>query len=326
MEAVRSACEQWSRDVGDRWNRFWFSPTAPESLAAVRIVAGVAVLYLLLSFLPDLITWFGPSGLMPTNAVQRTASATAPGLPSDGSPVYRWSYFYLVDSPPALWTLHGLAMVIALAFTFGWATRITSVLTLVVVLSYIHRSPATAGQFEALLAPLLFYLCLAPCGRCWSIDRWRAVRRGNSPAGASVAANIAIRLVQVHLSFFYLTLAFTKLGGEVWWAGEAVWWLVARTDTRLVDWSFLHGYPVLINLWSHFIVAFELLFGLLIWNRYGRPVLLMLSVVHWFMLVLVTGLPAYGALVCLMGVAFIPSTTLSNAAAAVFGRSSPAVP
>jgi hypothetical protein len=97
---------------------------------------------------------------------------------------------------------------------------------------------------------------------------------------------------------------------QPWWSGIAVWQLMGRPESRLVDLTgWFDGDDVgprlyALNLWTHAIVAFELAFGLLIWNRAARPLLLGLSVLMWSSLALILGDPAFCAIMLIAGLAF----------------------
>src|SRR6185369_10852111 len=106
-----------------------------------------------------------------------------------------------------LWTLHALGFLVLLAMTVGLFTRLSSVLSLVVVLSYVHRAPMISGPLEPVLTMLILYLCLGPAGRFYSLDRWFGLVKPVAAAGAPTGeafwtANLAIRLIQVHLAGF----------------------------------------------------------------------------------------------------------------------------
>ena len=62
---------------------------------------------------------------------------------------------------------------------------------------------------------------------------------------------------------------------------------------------------MLVNLWTHAVVAYSLLFGILIWPRVLRPLLLTLGVLIWLPLALVTGLLAYAAIMLVAGTVFV---------------------
>jgi uncharacterized membrane protein YphA (DoxX/SURF4 family) len=323
MNAIARYFQELAERFGSGWNRFWFTPVDPIGLCLVRALTGMMSLWFILSFTPDLITWMGPDGLLPIDTVRQL---TVDDRGWNG----RASYLYFVDEPGLLWGVHLVAIAIAATFTLGLATRITSVVTLAIVLSYIHRMPMVTGPFEPVLSFMLFYLCLAPCGQAISLDAWlkRSRRdeskdRKESEGPLSLAAGIVQRLMQVHVAALFVMMGLTKLGGsDTWWVGEAVWWLIAHSESRLVDWTFLHRWPYLINLWTLSIVAFELLYGLLIWNRLARPLLIAFSILHWLLIGLVTGLLSYAAMMIIVNVAFVSPTWLRS----LFTRPSAASP
>ena len=125
----------------------------------------------------------------------------------------------------------------------------------------------------------------------------------------SVAANISVRMMQVHISALYLMMGLTKLAGETWWRGDAIWWLAASTESRLWDLTFLHRFPLLINFWTHAVVAFELLFAILIWNRLVRPLLLWIGLVMWLSLAMVTGQVSFCVMMLIANLCFVPAHT-----------------
>ena len=272
---------------------------------------GLAAFYLVVSYTADLVVWFGPEGLLPVEVVRQLTGVSRAG-PFEAQPAaVRWSFLFLADSKGLLWCAHGVSLLVTLAFALGLFSRVTAVLSLAVVLSYVHRAPMITGPFESVLTMLLFYLCWAPCGARWSVDRWLAERKSpdaqSREVTLSIGANISQRLMQVHLSALYLLMGMSMLAGEVWWAGEAVWWLVARGESRLIDLTFLDRHLLVINLWTHAVVLFPLAFGVFIWNSLARPLLLVLSLLLWVPLALVTGLVSYCGLMLIAGLCFLPA-------------------
>jgi hypothetical protein len=272
------------------------------------VLVGLAALYYHVSFFGSLGRWFGPGGLLPIEIVQQLYGPAA----------WRISPLLWTDSPTALWVFQLAGFVVLAALAVGICCRVTSVLALLVVLSYAHRAPLLIGAFEPVLSMLLLYLCLAPSGEYLSVDRWWRARRGSLPDRLpSVAANVSLRLIQVHLAGFYVLMGLSMLAAQAWWKGEALWWLIARTETRLVDLTWLHQHPFAINLWTHATVTLTLVFGVLVWNRLARPLLLGLTVVFWVPLALVTGLLAFFTLLVIADVAFLDPETLRRWLAAV---------
>lgn len=295
MPGAAAYCRKLTTAVGVAWNRFWFTPHDPAILCVLRILVGCAAFYYVASFTPDLTLWFGTRGVLPIESVRE--------LTND----FHWSYLNHIHDDRTLWVVHVLALVVLGALVVGWWTPVAAALSLVVVLSYIHRAPMLAGQFEALLGFLLLYLCVGPCGRRYSLDQWLMARRGRPTAAPtpSVAAAISTRLMQVHLALLYAVAGLTKVAGETWWAGEAVWWLIAHRESRLIDLTFLHEWPFVINIWTHAILTFELAFAILIWNRLARPLLLVVAVGMWASLALISGLVGFCGLMIVANLCFV---------------------
>ena len=316
MNQPRTYFSELAEGIGGHWNRFWFRGVDPFPLAVLRIAVGLVAFWYFATFTFDLVRWFGPFGILPNAVVREITGAADAAMalgPQQG--VYRFSLLQLGDSPAYLWTIHLAGLASALLLTIGCWTRWANLLTLVILLSYVHRGPMLTGQLEPILSMLLLYLCIGPSGVAFSVDHRRARRRaGDSDRGAtrSVAANISLRLIQIHLVGFYLVMGLSKLGSEVWWVGEAVWLLIASSHSRLVDLTFLNDSPYVLNLWTHAIVLFELSYAVLIWNRLARPLLIVASIIIWGSLAIVTGLLAYCALMVMANTAFIPAESLRD--------------
>lgn len=301
-----------SESLGRGWNRFWFTPSDAYTLSVLRIVLGLTATFYLLSHTADLVRWFGPRGMLSVETVRSVTAAMESAGPRPDSEFALWSYLNHVESPGMLRVLHFGAIGVTLLLTCGAFSRVTCIATFVIVVSYAHRGPLIAGHLEPVLSMLLLYLCLAPSGAYLSIDARLARRRENKAApGVNFATTISQRLMQVHLAAFYLMMVLNKLGySPSWWTGDAVWWLAAKTDSRLIDWTFLASMPDLMNLWCHALVLFELSFPLLIWNRLARPLLLGASLVAWGSLALLTGLLEFCTLMALAGIVYLPADSM----------------
>ncbi len=288
----RTLCDRF----GDGWNRFWFTPSDPFVLGPIRFFTGAILLYLHATLTPDLVRLFGAGGWLPTSAVAQLEGTLRP------------SYLNFLSTPTELWVAHALGGLVLLLFTVGLFTRVTSVLSLIVLLSTVHRAPMLTSQVEQVLAYLVAYLCLAPAGASWSLDalfrRKRAPDLLRTASSLCVAATIAVRLIQVHTAIVYGVMGLSQLMGA-WWASMGIWWLAARPESRLVDLTGWH--PYLFQVWDYATVLFELAFAVLVWNRLARPLLLALSVPIWLGLALVTGAVPLALAMLVAGLAYVPS-------------------
>jgi hypothetical protein len=270
----------------------------------MRLLVGLIVVYLHTTLSLDLVALFGPDGLLPAAEIAPLEGRT-------------FSYLNYLSTPGELWTAHLAGLVILVLFTAGLWTRWTTILALVVFLSDINRAPMITSLTEPIVAMVMLYLCLAPCGRRFSLDalleRRRArltVKPGESPSPLSTMATIATRLIQVHLALWVAMMGFSKLGGEVWWLGTAVWWLATRPDSRLVDVTGLYRYPMLIDAWTHAIVLVELAFPVLVWVPLARPLMIALGLVVWASVGLLTGDVPFALMMGAASLSFVPPSAL----------------
>lgn len=302
MAGPRRYLRDLSQHAAAAWTRFWLEPSDAYDLCLLRILIGALAVVWQVSYAPDLTRWFGADGWLASSAVQRLLNSQTGtvGL-HDGS------YLFWISDSRWLWTLHLLGTLVLVALTLGFYTRLASVASLIVLVSYIHRAPLLTGPMEPVLTMMVAYLCLAPAGRYLSLDsRWRAADA--SAVQPSAWATVARRLIQVHLVLVYLVMGLTKLGGETWWYGEAVWWLAAQPDSQWFDPSVLRAHPILLNFWTQGIVIAELSFAVFIWNDWLRPLMLVLSAVIWITVALATGYVGLAAVMMVANLAFVPAT------------------
>jgi hypothetical protein len=122
--------------------------------------------------------------------------------------------------------------------------------------------------------------------------------------------------MQVHLVLIYGAMLIAQLQGAAWWQGTAVWWLMARPDSRLVDLTGLShmglAFEYLVNFLTHAIVLYELCFVFLIWNPLARPILLVLGVLMWTGLALIGGSVSFAVVMLVANLAFLTPQTLRN--------------
>jgi hypothetical protein len=284
MSAITNYCERLTTGLGEGWNRFWFTPSDPYPLGLIRLLTGCLATFLHLTLLPDVVRLFATGGWLSREVVDRlTVRGPTP------------SYLDFFPSSTEIIVVHLAGLAVLILFTLGLWSRLTSVLALIVILSDVHRGAMLTSQFEPVLTMVLCYLCLGPSGASWSLDRLMALRRATTPMARAAAetcrpcwsATVSIRLIQVHLAMLMATMGMAKLFGATWWQGLAIWWLVSRPESRLVDLTGLGEY--LINFWTHTVVAVELGFAIFVWFPLLRPLVLALAALVWVSLALITG-------------------------------------
>ena len=85
----------WLKSIADGWNHFWFTPSDPATLGAIRICAGAMLFYTHLVWGLDLDAFFGAHSWVTADAAEQIQGGS-----------WAFSYFWWIESPAALWAVH----------------------------------------------------------------------------------------------------------------------------------------------------------------------------------------------------------------------------
>jgi hypothetical protein len=307
-----AAIRDYSGEVVSGWNRFWFSPQDPATLSLIRICAGAMLLYTHLVWSLDLMAFFGPDGWLPEYVVSQQLEGR-----------YIWSFFWLVDSAAGVWAIHIGSLIVFALLTVGYQSRIVAVLAFVAAVSYTGRAPAALFGLDKINCMLAMYLMIGPSGARYSIDRWLARRRaggGLDDPPPSVSANLAIRLIQLHMCIIYLFSGLGKLQGVAWWDGTAVWMAHANLEYQSLDMTWLAGWPKLIAFMTHATVFWELFYVALIWHRLWRPFMLFGAIVVHGGIAVALGMITFGLVMLIGNLAFVSPRLVRSIIDPIFAR------
>ena len=289
------------------WTDFWFSAISPCGLHGLRVLTGLLLLAWALPFAGQIEAMFSLQGWMDAQAYRQASRLT------DGAPVpIDWSLFYLAgDNLGVVQALYWAGIVVFFLFTLGIASRLTGVLSWVMVVS-LMANPAIRFEADYLLSILTFYLMVGYLlyGQ-WNgkpgvaarllgpRDAWVWHRDTDEPR-PSYAANLVARFLQVHFALIVVTSALHKLQFGSWWSGVAFWYPLhspfrateeqLRTLTGMRD-----GYLFVLSLAQYLVLAWQLTFPLFAW-RTGkwRWVLLGGGMVGWIGTIYVYQAPLFG--------------------------------
>jgi uncharacterized membrane protein YphA (DoxX/SURF4 family) len=293
--AVRRNVNSWAQDIWKSWDAFLFSPTDPATLGLIRILAGAMLLYTHFVWTLDLEGFFGAKAWLSNDFVHRYHDSP-----------FGWSHLYWIDSNTILWVVHLLSLGVFACLMVGFRSRTASVLAFLLTVSYAHRAGGALFGLDQINGFLALYLMVGPCGNAFSVDSW--LRRTSSRAmpGPSVSANIAIRLIQIHLCIVYLFAGLGKLLGESWWDGTALWGALANQEYQTLDMTWMAGSIVFINIITHVTLVWEVSYSVLIWNRLTRPVMLLLAIPLHMGIAICMGMVTFGLVMLIANLAFIP--------------------
>lgn len=282
----------------DRWRQFWFSPQPMTTLGLVRIAFGLLMICWTFSLLPDLLTFFGPNGVV----------QSAPSVR------YAWGLLHIFTSERAAIVVWVVLLAAAIALTVGWHSRLAALVVFVVVMSFERRNIFVFNSGDVVLRIEALYLVLAPSGAALSLDR---LRTAGSFWSAQVRAPWVLRLMQVQLSLIYLSTVHDKLTGTTWNQGTAVSYALRLSDLAAVPVPhWLSTNPELMNLATWGTLVLELSLGVLVWNRRVRPWILTAGVLMHLIFVVTLAVAFFSFGMYVLYLAFLPT----EAADRVVGR------
>ena len=221
---IASLVADYSRNLGQAaskgWDRFWFTPSRPETLALIRILAGAMIFYTHGVWSLELSGFLGAEGRLSEDFNHLFHQSP-----------FAWSLLNGISSAGVLWGVHLVGLLLIALFTLGFMTRVTSILTFLITVSYVHRAAGALFGLDQINTMLAMYLMLGDCGGAYSLDcRWGL--RHQRCRLPRVDTTIATRLIQVHMCIIYLFAGLGKLQGATWWEGQASGWRWPTRNTR----------------------------------------------------------------------------------------------
>jgi hypothetical protein len=309
-----AAVRDYLAETWDAWSEFWFAPSSPTTLSAIRVLAGAMLLYTHLVWSMGLVQFFGDDGWLPKTLYQQMLDG--PSNPNSPTPPEMhissvWTHFNYVQSPKLMWTIHIVALIVFFLLTVGLFSRVMAILAFLFAVSYANRiTPGAYFGLDKINCMLAMYLMVGPCGARYSIDRLWRLRRGNSEVPATSSANLAIRLIQVHMCIIYLFSGIAKIAGVQWEMGEATWLSFDLAEYRSLDMTWMLRHQLLMNLMTHLTVFWELTYAALIWPALTRPWVLLMAIFVHGGIALFLGMPTFGLVMLIGNLAFVSPKTV----------------
>ena len=287
------------------WDVFWFTPARPETLASIRILTGAMLTYVHVIWLSQIQSFMGSGAWINLETIRM--------LHQDK---WSWSWLHWIDSP-ALLILHQVVAILAsLAMTFGAATRISTVLAWWLTLMVCHRMTGALFGLDQTVMMLTMYLMWSNCGSCWSIDAKIAQRKGGNwlfpLAQPTINNNVVTRLIQLHLCIIYLFGGLSKLRGEMWWDGSAMWFSIVNYEYQSLNLTWLGHFPFVISLITTVTVLWETFYIALVWPKLTRPVVLAMAVFVHGGICVGLGMWTFGAIMIVANISFLRPDLVSG--------------
>lgn len=250
------------------WNEFFYSEVPVDGLCYFRFFLG---LIMLATFMQDMVFaefWWGDSGIQPLNYASAQLNFFHLNL-----------FEVLPNSPLSLTLLLILQVILLIFFTLGFKTKITSIILLVTTLTFHQRNMLILNSADLLLRLFLFYMVFAPCANKFSLDSYFAKKKG-----LRLKENVSawtLRLIQLQISFVYISTFVAKSKGALWLDGSAVYYATRLEDlTRFYFPIILDTYfTIKVLTWSTLLIEFSL--GFLVWiKEFTKPIIILGILFH----------------------------------------------
>ena len=135
----------------------------------------------------------------------------------------------------------------------------------------------------------MLLLSMSSCGKVWSVDRWLAVRRGQTWSETGPAW--PRRLIQILIGVIYLAAAATKLHTPTFFTGDQLrFWLLTNVNMDNPFGEYLSQYPGMILVMVYVTIFWEIVFLFTCWKGVGRAINLSLGLVFHVMTIFTLGL------------------------------------
>lgn len=180
-----------------------------RSLAVLRIVLALTVLFDLISRATNLRVHYSDAGILPRRVLI--------------DQIDRWqvSLALMNDTTFFQAVLFGVAVLASLAMLVGYRTRLMVIVVWVLMLSIQVRNPFVNSSADDLLRLLLFWSMFLPLGAYWSVDCLRTTRLQPSPKRILSLATAGLFL---QIAFVYWFTVYLKTGPEWRVDGSALYY------------------------------------------------------------------------------------------------------
>jgi hypothetical protein len=136
-----------------------------------------------------------------------------------------------------------------------------------------------------------------------------------------ISANFVIRLLQIHLCFIYGASGLSKLQGQSWWRGTAIWGTLANFEFAPMQFQWYNDvlrllslnrtfWEVFMTLGAFFTLFFEVGYPFLIWYPRTRWLMLFMAVILHGLIGLFMGLKTFSLMMLTMNLALLPPATI----------------
>jgi hypothetical protein len=224
-----------------------------RSLAALRIVLALTVLFDLASRATNLAVHYSDGGILPRR------------VQSEKIDPWLFSLNFINGTAEFQWALFAVAALAAVAMLIGYRTRLMVVIVWLLVMSIQWRNYLVGYSADELLRLLLFWSMFLPLGACWSVDRLR----GAVPDPPSTRVlSVATAGLFLQIAFVYWFTALLKTGPEWRVDGTALYYALSAKQIVTPIGAYLLQFPDVLKVLTFGTLVVEIVAPLLLFSPF----------------------------------------------------------
>jgi hypothetical protein len=273
-------------------------------MALIRIGVACIFLSMLVLLFDDSGTWYGANNQ--SIVAFETARLFLPSTPHISL------LTFVEPSSTILISLLAAGFCAGLALLVGWHSRVSAIISFVVIQSLLRRNPFVVSAADELMSQMLFYLALSDAGILLSLDNKRLKKKGQCPPMKT--SPWAQRLLQIQICLIYLQTVLLKFVSKDWQSGDAVYNVLRSSELAHFPVPlFISSNLDICRLLSWATLGIEFAIPLLIWWRPVRLWIVILGITLHLSMEYCLNIPFFQGLMIVGLISFIDASTLKRA-------------
>lgn len=267
--------------------RFFCKPVPVETLGFFRIGVATFALAQLLILLPDWLSFYGPTGLLPWEISDALSTRHTPGL----SDVAKWLLPVNISATGTVYLVTVIYFSSIVGLIMGYKTRLMAALAWLMHLILNTTGHFTAYGVEMFTHIALFYCMVLPVGATWSVDAYK-----KTVTLPPYLITLSVRLIQLHLCVVYMASGLEKAMGSQWWNGEAIWVAMQQDQFHHANVDWMAQVPIVPQILCIGTLITEIFYPVgMFWGKTKKLWLPAILSMHFFIAIFL-GLQLFGAL------------------------------
>jgi len=280
--------------------KFFFKKENYSTIGLLRILTATVLLMSLINDLPFVVDYFSDEGVL---------SGRTDTLRSE----FRFTILDYLGNPTYVVIFYIILIIFTLLLLIGKFTRTSAIVAFILLSAFHEKNPLILNSGDTLMRIMLFYLALAPSGRCLSTDSIK--KRNNTSIKKHKRWQQGYiwprRLIQIQLALVYL-FAFLPKTGTTWRDGTAIYYFLANSHFARFSFDFLGNFIILTTLMTYATLLIELLFPILVWFKPTRNYMLIAGIMLQSGILILSNITFFSLIMIVAHLAFIEPETVNK--------------